>query len=558
MNLLYTFLRKIKVFNELFFGRVNADPRILGVFRICFSLVALGVAISSTLQIELIWYPHVENNYYLYLLLHLGWIASLLLLLSGRLGRWASFIHYIFAFIVLNYENSGNTMEDNVYMVTALWTLFIDISGYYRLRLPTKGRSLFFNKESGPVKPVNAWPVLFLGLNFGLIFCGGGINKFLDPFWHNGYGVYYAMYMPWIKPSWLDFMLDWKYFLMTLNYLIIAGEIFFVLLFLFRKTRPFALLVLFLFFFGLVFPLRVDYIGPLGLCMFLLLLSVDKTGIRIFSKLFMKKSVGMSLSPNQDKYQQASPMMLVRMAGVAMMLLMFTNSALKDRIVYPVMYYPKTYINDEGIDIKYKGDLAEKYISFNKGTYFGTVVNLYHRIVNMRTTKIQRISVFNSVHTAGVYNFRVKVKSADGTEYETFKVFNENGTAAQLTGFLSPRWLQARMYFLGNVYLEQLLQNPADQRVITQGQADLLMPVVHFALSRYKVNEAAESVHIYLSLNPTPETYVGSERNYEVEWKETFVYDLETKTFECVFDDEVPQLRIQTGDSKGGIITYDF
>ena len=149
-----------------------------------------------------------------------------------------------------------------MFQVTSFWMIFINV----------KRIKIFFI--------INFWDnhddrsgLLFLyGLNIMITIFIAGIGKIFDPIWMEEHGMYYVLSLPWITfPEVANILRDYQPIVFILTKLALIFEIVILPLYLIKKTRFISVILLIIFWFILFFPLRLDFIGIIGLisCLYL-------------------------------------------------------------------------------------------------------------------------------------------------------------------------------------------------------------------------------------------------------------------------------------------------
>ncbi len=183
----------------------------------------------------------------------LCWCLIACLLLRGlgfggwRTDRALSLVHFFAAQYLLLRSYPYPTVNEKLYVMLAFWCCFI------RLNPPKDAH-------------VPSWAPVLLGINIGIFVCTSGLEKCHDAIWQEGTGFYHFLRLNWVRHPWADWMLTETRFLRFMNYAALAMELAILPLMLFRWTRPFACVLLFVFFLSLIWPFRMDMIGPVGIC----------------------------------------------------------------------------------------------------------------------------------------------------------------------------------------------------------------------------------------------------------------------------------------------------
>lgn len=164
-------------------------------------------------------------------------------------------LNFIFISILLN-TKYGYNVEDLMFQLTSFWLVFINISKIKIIREIT-----FWNNQ------VERSGYIFLfGFNIMITVFVSGIGKMLDPVWTGNYGMYYVMSLPWISiTSIADIFRDNELLVIILSKLALIFELIVLPMYLIKRFRIVSIILLLIFWFTLMFPMRLDFIGPIGI-----------------------------------------------------------------------------------------------------------------------------------------------------------------------------------------------------------------------------------------------------------------------------------------------------
>jgi hypothetical protein len=273
------------------------------------------------------------------------------------------------------------TVNENLYSLLAFWCCFIQLN-------PPKGAR------------IPAWGPLLLGISMGIIFFTSGLDKLQDYFWANGVGFMKFASLPWIRHPTADWLMNYSAFLSFMNWAALGMELAALPLMFHPRTRAWACLLYFGFFFSLIWPFRMDMIGPVGICMTLLVLAGSVEGIRC------------------------------RMNGLAWVLAFYVGIVGADAVI-PLM--SRRFLSNS-TDLTISKSLAD-------------LVSPSFRWLSDNVTMIGRTQLFSAQHIAHLYAFRVIVVKADGTTAEPVRVFNPDRSGGPDTqGLACTRHFQACIY----------------------------------------------------------------------------------------------------------------
>ncbi len=248
-----------------YFLRLEADSKVLSVYRIVFSCVGFIYAYNNILHIDLMtigFEYHYNIKVY-----HIANYCLLLLLFLINMGKaviWFKIIHWLLAAYIIN-NGFPYSAENYLYLLSAFWIIFVNINSHYNI--------LSQNNASGKVK---AWPVYFFFMSLAGNFISAGLSKLLDPIWLHGLGIKYFFSLGWNLinvPN--SISIPDSLFTLT-NYCVILFEISILLFFLIPKLRKISIVMVFTFFSLLTFPFRLDMIGPIGLSMCICFTSITR------------------------------------------------------------------------------------------------------------------------------------------------------------------------------------------------------------------------------------------------------------------------------------------
>jgi hypothetical protein len=340
-----------------------------------------------------------------------GWVCGgligLLLVRLFGLGPWwhdrcVSILHCAGTSWLFSHTFPCTTANEELYVILAFWTCFMRL-----------------NPRSTDA-PAPAWPAVLLGINVGVYFFTAGIDKYCDPLWSGGTGLYHALLLPWIRSPGAGWLLDCRWSLILMNYLALAMELTVLPLLFLRSTRRLACLLMFLFFGMLIWPMRLDMIGLVGLCLTLAVFA--GSGPRL------------------------------RLSRVGWMMLCYTVISGCHAITA----------------VGYNGKLDRGWITANK-----IVQNLLPwpaRWLNEHMTYIIPKKLFSERHTMGMWAFRILVRTPDGRTVEPIQIFEADKSGGPDTCSLgSTRQFQVCMYNVSSIaarVADRQAPMPADTAVI--------------------------------------------------------------------------------------------
>jgi hypothetical protein len=368
----------------------DSGRRVRALARVALSLVGIVYVYSFWKILDFTWGidPPWTGT-----LLCWGLMAALFVRAWGAGGWWLdrilSVAHFAGAYQLFCNCLPYRTVNEELYLIVAFWCCFIQLN-------PRRG------------SPCPAWGPVLLGINFGVYFCTAGFDKLADPLWSNGEGFARFLGLPWIRHPSADWMLEHTEALRFMNWASITMELSVLPLMLYWRTRLLACFLLGGFFASLMWPFRMDMIGPVGLSAVLLIASAAVTGARM-----QMSGLGWILT------------FYVGFAGVE--LLTENPKDLARFIPYPSLLW----------------------------RLHNWSVNLYSpsaRWLTHNATFFTPKSLFSSQHLTNITAFRVQVKLADGSTVEPVQVFDADRRGGKDTqGWGCTRHFQACMYAISTM-----------------------------------------------------------------------------------------------------------
>ena len=241
-----------------------AHPRLLAIFRICFSVFTLWTIGKLFFFYELYWYnitvPAVDTLMHVWLAM---WGVVVILVGLGIGGRWIGVLQLLMAvFIMRNMFSFG--IFEATHLINSLMIACIRTDEKWSVNNLWHRSDGFFKKLSlQPVKQTFG-PVFLVVLHFALIFCWNGLTKLVDPYWSSGYGFYIFTIMPWTLPEYLDWIPDVEWLVVFCNWAAIVAELLFPVFLLIKPLRFWGAVLAMLLFIGLCWPFNIYIIGPMA------------------------------------------------------------------------------------------------------------------------------------------------------------------------------------------------------------------------------------------------------------------------------------------------------
>lgn len=252
------FFSKIK---ELSQTRVSGAG--LAIFRLIFSGVMLA-EVSKLFQYRHLLFdpiPYLQESEISYSIVLVFWLVVLLFLLIGWHTRKAALINYIFVLTTFSSFTSAKYHFDATLTGLSFLFLFLPVAHSFSL-----DRALSFPQTPGVGGPKVRKLYYYLPLLLipGLQYLDSVFHKLASGMWLSGLGIWLPASLPnQIHLNVLP-LLNQKWLVMSLSYLVILFEALFLFLIFFRKTRLWAAL------FGVGMHLSIGLIFPVPVFSFLL------------------------------------------------------------------------------------------------------------------------------------------------------------------------------------------------------------------------------------------------------------------------------------------------
>ena len=460
----------------------TANPQMLAIFRVCASVVGVGFFASYYNHLPFTWFARSPHDQYI---AHCVCVAMIAVLVARGIGwggpivgRALSLVHFFGSSWLLTQTFPYTTVNEELYLMTAFWTCFVPLESRWSLSKPRKA-------------PVPSWPLILLGANAGIYFFTAGLDKLHDPIWQRGTGFYHFYLLPWVQPTWLRPALDYEVLMVVLNYVTIVVELSILPLVMFRRSRLLACGLLAAFFWGLIFPFRIDWIGPVGLLVPLAISASTPFADRLFAK-------------EQRVTNDALPRRLE--CWVALFL-----------VVYATVMSTRAVVSVPG-----RSPIPER-LRRRVDKVINAICPQFVILANARSTFFSYKGLFSSPHTVGVWAFRVEVESADGSVVEPIQVFKQDLSGGHYThGLGMPRYYQGCMYPIG--YLAMLLAKGAS---VTDAEC-----IVPDHILRYAARNPGQKARILVCPIAVPRDYRGDIKLWlDYPWVSIRSYDVDSGVF---------------------------
>lgn len=205
------------------------------------------------------------------------WFIVVLMLLIGLFTRLATILNYIFSVIIFS---SAITFEYHVfyaYVGINFLLLFLPVSRVLsldsllqKLKYTTLGKPFQVDRK---ILKINYVVPVFVAI--GLVYFDSIFHKFSSKMWMDGLGVWLPSSLPMITWNDTSFLLNQKWLMLFLGYLVLVFETVFIFLFWFKKFRfPFFLLGTF-FHFGILIAYPIPWFALTVIAVYLLMVPVS-------------------------------------------------------------------------------------------------------------------------------------------------------------------------------------------------------------------------------------------------------------------------------------------
>ncbi len=477
-----------------------------------FFLLSVPYSFSYYKAIDLLWFeqlPSIIPKSVSFL-----WIGTIFLSLLGFYNQWIRIGHFVCTSFLLTFQNTTFTVEELFYLLLSLTLALTKFESNSILRLLTDRKKwiAFYSSQH-----IDGIFIYIMGLVYSFHLFSAGYTKCLDPLWVEGYGLYYTFLLPWIKDNRLSFLLDYKTIMLLLNYLALIFEISVLPLYLFARTRKYAIIQMLIFGILLIYPFNgLSFIGFFGTVISLLLISLypynQKESSHIGNPPFFHKSL------TTNKYAT----LLLVYVWIAFVIQI--GSKIID-MRYPFVHYP----------LKIEGITNSK-SSSNKA--FKAATALFN-FINKSTYRVSMFNLFNAHHTLGIYEYQIKIHMKNGETLTPIMPFNNDKSKGDDLSYLSGLWYETQMYHVSNL-AHKIVK---EQRLnFNKAETQKLRGLVTFSMSKVPKHLKAniKTVVIYASPLLVPMSYAGNFEDVKTQkWKPFFGWNQMSNSY---FVSEIPQL----------------
>ncbi len=310
--------------NKLFEKKISASG--LAVFRITFFLNLLLEVIHifryRHLYFDKIAYLEFSDiNMTLPLLL---WMLVLFLIVIGFFTRIATIINYVFCVTILSSFTDFEYHMHYVYVGISFLSIILPFSRSLSL-------DFLFKPKSQNVSVIYYYLPVFIGIGF--VYFDSIFHKFTSEIWTNGLGVWFPSSLPQIT-IWEDqWLLNQKFLMLFLGYLVLVFETIFIFFFFIKKLRiPFFIIGI-----GLHIGILLEYPIPyfaLGVIAIYLLLVPVAYWDKLFSRMGLN---GKYLAKKNEEVPFQSPKKKLIAIIIFLLIFLQTNITLQSPLLKPVI-----------------------------------------------------------------------------------------------------------------------------------------------------------------------------------------------------------------------------
>ena len=280
-----------KVFTSIFNTKIDAVG--LSVFRMCYALV-LFFEVKQLYTFRHIIYDkdpfkyigEVDVSFIFYF-----WFVVLLFLFLGLFTRYTTLLNYIFGVLVFSSAVKFEYHVFYAYVGINFLLLFIPIarvlsldSLFQKIKYTLIGKPFNIDRK---VLKINYIIPVFVAI--GLVYFDSIFHKFSSKMWTDGLGVWLPSSLPMVTWNDTSFLLNQKWLMLFLGYLVLVFETCFLFLFWFKRFRiPFLGLGLF-FHIGILIAYPIPWFALTAVVAYLLMVPVS-FWLAIGKKIQLKKS----------------------------------------------------------------------------------------------------------------------------------------------------------------------------------------------------------------------------------------------------------------------------
>jgi hypothetical protein len=159
------------------------------------------------------------------------WAVVIVLLIVGLFTKISSLINYFCVLLMayISQKNGMGTFYDDISLSASFLMMFLPVSNVFSV-----DSKIFKTKTK--VLQVHYFILIFVCL--GLTYFASGITKINSSIWQNGLGIWMPAILPHFSwNNWFSWILDFKFLMSFLNYLVILWEVLFIVLVFHNKWK---------------------------------------------------------------------------------------------------------------------------------------------------------------------------------------------------------------------------------------------------------------------------------------------------------------------------------
>lgn len=277
--------------NKIFNTKIDAVG--LSVFRMCYALI-LFFEIKQLYTFRNVIYDkepfqyigEIDVSFIFYF-----WFVILLFLFLGLFTRYVTIINYIFGVIIFSSAAKFEYHVFYAYVGINFLLLFIPIARVFsldnliqKIKYTSIGKSFQTDRK---VLQINYIAPVFVAI--GLVYFDSIFHKFSSKMWIDGLGVWLPSSLPMVTWNDTSFLLNQKWLMLFLGYLVLVFETCFIFLFWFKRFRiPFLCLGIF-FHIGILIAYPIPWFALTAVAAYFLMVPV-KFWLAIGQKIQFKKT----------------------------------------------------------------------------------------------------------------------------------------------------------------------------------------------------------------------------------------------------------------------------
>jgi hypothetical protein len=266
----------IKYLNSFFEKKVDATG--LSIFRMFYSVV-LFFEVFHLFNLRHLIYDKIpfENvGEFDITYLFVFWLVILVFLFLGLFTRIITLLNYFLSVLIFSSAQNFQYHVFFSYIGVNFLILFIPLSRLYsidnliqKLKYSTFARAYVVDRK---VLQINYIAPLFIGL--GLVYLDSVFHKLCSSMWLNGLGVWLPSSLPMITWNNTSLLLNQKWLMLFLGYLVLFFEAVFIFVFFNKKSRIITALIGVFFHFGILIIYPIPFFALAMLVLYILLLPI--------------------------------------------------------------------------------------------------------------------------------------------------------------------------------------------------------------------------------------------------------------------------------------------